>query len=168
MTRAQGWLVVTACVLLAAWLTSRTRPPVHRDAAVLLASPAAPIGPDEIRDQSDRLRAHLASPPPFTPPHRNPFRFRETARPPVKLRRTATVLTTALAERGRSEMSLVGIAEDGADGAITRTAIVAAMAQLFFVKEGERVLGRYQVVRITSDAAQLRDTDGQTFTIALR
>jgi len=42
------------------------------------------------------------------------------------------------------------------------------MTQLFFVKEGERVLGRYEVVRITPDAVLLKDPDGQTFALALR
>lgn len=66
-------------------------------------------------------------------------------------------------------MQLVGVAEDrGPDGRTVRTAIVSAMTQLFYAKEGETVAGRYAVVRIAPDAVQLKGPEGETFTLALR
>ena len=173
MTRPQGVFVVLACLLAAAWAARRAGPALSADPAQArpAAAAIASIPTDGILEQAARLRARLASPPPFKPPSRNPFRFSEPpATRPFPVPKTRPALTTALVERPeRPEMKLVGIAEEaGRDGVTRRTAIISAMAQLIFVKEGERVLGRYEVVRITADAAQLKGPDGETFTIALR
>jgi len=173
MSRTQASLVVVACLLAAAWAARRAGPALSADArpARAAASNVAPLPAHGILAQAERLRAHLASPPPFRAPSRNPFRFYEPPPPPAPIRKTnAPALTAGVVERAdRPEVKLVGIAEDpGADGAVRRTAIISAMTQLFFVKEGERVLGRYEVVRITPDAVQLKDADGQTFALALR
>jgi hypothetical protein len=169
MTRAHAWLVVLTCGVLAAW-AGRRGPASPTAPRARVAAVPAELSVDVIRGHADRLRTRLSSPPPFTAPRRNPFRFHEPAPPPVTARRAEPALRTALGEPpGHPEMKLIGVAEDAGQGAATtRTAIVSAMSQLFFVKEGERVLGRYEVVRITADAAQLRDPDGSLFTLALR
>ncbi len=59
-------------------------------------------------------------------------------------------------------LKLVGIAEDGADAAVVRTAILAGFGDLFLVKEGEVVTPRYRVSRISSDAVELVDSLDQT------
>ena len=66
-------------------------------------------------------------------------------------------------------LKLVGIAEDtGPDGAV-RTAIISSSGQLFLVKPGERVTDRYQVARISGEAAELIDlNDNSTLTIVLK
>lgn len=66
-------------------------------------------------------------------------------------------------------LKLVGIAEDtGPDGSI-RTAIISASGQLFFAKAGERVTERYQVAKISDEAAEIRDLDdNSTFTLVLK
>jgi hypothetical protein len=173
MSRAQASLLVLACLLAAAWAARRVGPALSADVRPTrpVSSSAVPLPAHGILAQAERLRAHLASPPPFRAPSRNPFRFSEPPPPASPVRKkTGPALTTAPVEPAvRADMKLVGIAEDrAADGAIRRTAIVSAMTQLFFAKEGERVLGRYEVVRITPDAAQLKDPDGQLFTITLR
>jgi len=69
----------------------------------------------------------------------------------------------------RPELLLTGIAEDGANGAIVRTALIVAAGQLVFAKEGDRVLSRFVVLRIAADAVQLRDAErGEVFTLAFR
>jgi hypothetical protein len=68
---------------------------------------------------------------------------------------------------GRPEMQLLGIAEDPSPDGTVRTAVVSAMSQLFVVKAGERVLGRYEVVRVAADAVELRDGE-KIFTLALK
>jgi hypothetical protein len=176
MSRTQAVLLVLACLAAAAWAARRAGPVLSADVKPTRQAASAVLAPlpsHGILVQADRLRTHVASPPPFRPPVRNPFRFNEPPPPPAPARTNggAAISTTAAAvERAeRPEMQLVGIAEDRLpDGAVRRTAIVSAMTQLFFAKEGERVLGRYEVVRITPDAAQLKDPDGQTFTLALK
>jgi Tfp pilus assembly protein PilP len=66
-------------------------------------------------------------------------------------------------------MQLLGIAEDGADSTLERTAVIATPRQVYLVKEGEQIAFRFQVVRIGPDAVELRDlAHDSTFTIALR
>jgi hypothetical protein len=169
MTRAQAWLVVLTCLLLAAWMARRGGSASYEPEGSAAARPAVRPAPDGILEQADRLRAHLASPAPFTPPRRNPFRFAEVPPPAARAGRAAPALSTALVERpDRPDMQLVGIAEDGRASAATRTAIISASTQLFFVKEGERILGRYHVTRIAAETVQLKDPDGSVFTLALR
>jgi hypothetical protein len=66
-------------------------------------------------------------------------------------------------------LTLVGIAEDsGPEGAV-RTAIISGLGQLFFAKIGERVNERFQVTKISADAAELIEVDSNvSFTLALR
>jgi hypothetical protein len=66
-------------------------------------------------------------------------------------------------------VKLIGIAEDpGADGPL-RTAIISGFGQVFLVKIGERVADRYEVAKISSDAAQLTDLgNNSTLTLVLK
>jgi hypothetical protein len=66
-------------------------------------------------------------------------------------------------------LKLVGMAEDpGPDGPV-RTAIISGFGQLFIVTEGERVTARYQVARISAEAAEIRDLgDNSTITLVLK
>ena len=61
------------------------------------------------------------------------------------------------------------MAEDaGSDGPV-RTAIISGHGQLFIVKEGEAVTARYQVAKISGDAAELTDLgDNSTITLVLK
>jgi hypothetical protein len=61
------------------------------------------------------------------------------------------------------------MAEDpGPDGPV-RTAIISGLGQLFLVKEGERVTSRYQVAKISGEAAEIRDLgDNSTVTLVLK
>jgi hypothetical protein len=106
----------------------------------------------------DRLR-------PTTPPNerrRNLFTFRSA--PPAS---TSTSLSAPAAVPAAMKpapltiaepaLTLAGIAEDsGADGP-DRTAFISGGGQLFMVKEGDIVAGRYRVARIASDAVELND-----------
>ena len=60
-------------------------------------------------------------------------------------------------------LRLSGIASDGAK----RTAIISSEGQVYLVKEGDAVAGRYHVVSVDSDAATLRDDSGAEVTIEL-
>ena len=66
-------------------------------------------------------------------------------------------------------MRLIGISEDpGPDGPI-RIAFITTPGQLFNVKEGQTVLDRYRVAKITGEVVELADlTDGSVKRLALR
>ncbi len=66
-------------------------------------------------------------------------------------------------------LQLIGVAEDTvADGAI-RTAIVSGLGDVFLVKAGDTISGRYRVDQVSGDAVQLTDsTTSTTTTLTLR
>ena len=66
-------------------------------------------------------------------------------------------------------LRLVGMAEDAGPEGPVRTAIVSGFGQLFIVKEGERVTARYQVAKISGEAAEVTDLgDSSTLTLVLK
>ena len=109
----------------------------------------------EIQRLHERLR-------PSTPPEqpsRNLFEYRSRrAAAPNDLHPTILSPPVPVADAAPPAVELIGIATDGADDAIVRTAILSGFGQLFLVKEGEPVSDRYRVVKVTADAVQLSDT----------
>ena len=108
-----------------------------------------------------RLRDRLRPTTPPAEPRRNLFTFRATT--PLAAhdaRSTPSATIEAPAPRiSEPALKLAGIAEDdGADGP-DRTAIISGEGQLFMVKEGDPVAGRYRVARISSDAVELADVN---------
>jgi hypothetical protein len=172
MSRATGVLLVLTCVLLVAWLTTGAGRGLPRGPRASQVS--APSGPPDplvtgIRQQADRLRTHLAVARPLQPISRDPFRFEVRDRPAPALRRGAALTTAPVDRPARPDMRLSGIASDVVGHTTVRTAVISATNQVFLVREGERVLGRYLVVRIGADAVTLQDgAVGETFTLALR
>ena len=110
---------------------------------------------------ADIGRLHDRLGPTATPTRsRDLFRFS-----PRVVTRTATVepgpsaLPDAPAAVPSPAFTLIGIAEDSsADGTIVRTAVVTGASDLFLVKPGESIQGRYRVDQVSSDAVQLVDT----------
>ena len=156
-------------VWLAAASTMLTQPavetPVPRATGVELRGAALAA---EITRLRERLRPTTAP----QLPSRNLFEFSRTA--PARADPPAPHdLAEAEAPRPTAPaaplLKLVGMAEDpGPDGPV-RIAIISGFGQLFLVKEGERVTSRYQVVKISGDAAEIRDLgDNSTLTLALK
>jgi hypothetical protein len=160
---------------LAAWLaaasTMLTQPavetPVPRATGVELRGAALAA---EITRLRERLRPTSAP----ELPSRNLFEFSRAA--PARADSPAPRdLAEAEAEAPRPPapaaplLKLVGMAEDpGPDGPV-RTAIISGLGQLFLVKEGERVTSRYQVAKISGEAAEIRDLgDNSTVTLVLK
>ena len=158
---------------LAAWLaaasTMLTQPavetPVPRATGVELRGAALAA---EITRLRERLRPTAAP----QLPSRNLFEFSRTA--PARADSPAPRdLAEAEAPRPPAPpaplLKLVGMAEDpGPDGPV-RTAIISGFGQLFLVKEGERVTSRYQVAKISGEAAEIRDLgDNSTVTLVLK
>jgi hypothetical protein len=125
---------------------------------------------DEIARLHERLR------PVATPRHpaRNLFTYRPMSAPaPAAIvpaaRPALTEATPAPAPVALPPLKLAGIAEDsGADGP-ERTAFISGEGQLFMVKEGQTVTGRYRVTKISADVVELLDlTDNTLRRLALR
>jgi len=115
----------------------------------------------ELTKEIARLRDRLRPTTPPAEPRRNLFTFRATT--PLAAhdaRSTPSATIEAPAPRiSEPALKLAGIAEDdGADGP-DRTAIISGDGQLFMVKVGDPVAGRYRVARISSDAVELADVN---------
>jgi len=173
MTYRRAVALVLAVVAVATWLaitTGRGFAPVERSAPRPLVT-SSPLDPAirNVQGQAGRLRAYLASAPPLAQAARNPFRFRERpeARPAPALSTAAASVLAAVT--ARPQLVLSGLAEDPSPSGPVRTAIISGLGQLFLVKEGEEFGGRFQAVRIGTNAVQVLDrSDGSTFTLALR
>ncbi len=116
----------------------------------------------ELTKEIARLRDRLRPTTPPAEPRRNLFTFRATTPPAAHdARSTPSSTIEAPAPRiSEPALKLAGIAEDdGADGP-DRTAIISGEGgQLFMVKQGDPVAGRYRVARISSDAVELADVN---------
>jgi len=156
---------------LAAWLaaaaTSTREPPT------MFTSPRAPIDvrgaalANEITKLRERLRPSAAP----RDAGRNLFTFQkrtETPAPPVAAP-AAPALVEAPPPPVQPSLKLAGIGEDEGTGGVSRMAFISSGGQLFIVKEGDDVLSRYRVTRITADVVELADlTDNSTRRLALR
>jgi hypothetical protein len=103
-------------------------------------------------------------------PARNLFRFREArARGAAAVALPQALPIEAPPAPPLTLMKLVGMAEDpGPDGPI-RIAFINVEGQLFGVKEGETILQKYSVTKISADVVELTDTtDGTIRRLALR
>jgi hypothetical protein len=141
-------------------------------------TPPAPPGDNPIvtalQARAEQLRTYLAHPPPLRATARNPFRFADRQNAgAIPGRAPSGGAGTPLSEGGSPGnvpvLALVGVAENGGPDGPTRTAIVSGLGQLFLVKEGEEIAGRFKVVRIGPDATSMIDqASGETFVLRLK
>lgn len=122
-------------------------------------------GPDaiarDVQKDTARLRIQMQQAPvPGTNP-RNPFAFGDVrpARPPAAAMVHATVADApGSAAAAIPQLALVGMAEDPSATGVRRTAVLAGTGDaVYFVTEGETVLGRYRVSKIDADVIELED-----------
>jgi hypothetical protein len=164
-----GGLLILAGFSFAGALGRQTPPvtdpstPVETSGTVNLAA--------EVQEQTARLKARLAQAPPATEPVRNPFMFapRDTGRRQARAAETAVPEPVALPP-AEPAIELVGIAEDRTKDGIVRTAIVSSLSgDLYLVKEGESIVGRYKVKVVAPDSVELTDLlSGGTRRLTLR
>jgi len=135
-------------------------PVPKRPAAVDMSSAALAT---EVARLHERLRPEAA------PLHaRDLFRYR--AAPAPRVARAAPVDVPAVVLPPLvipPEMSLIGLAEEMVDGRPQRTAIINADGGPFFVKEGETLMSRYRVARISADVVELIDQNEQPIRLPL-
>lgn len=160
---------------VAAWLAgAATSNRAVPDPVLPLSTPVDARGAD-LANEIARLRARLR--PAATPhaPGRNPFAFRAAAFPrqenPAQTRPPAFVdAGSAVHGDAPPLLKLSGIAEDVTpESDVDRTAFISAAGQLFMVKEGQELMARYRVQKITADAVELTDlTDNSTQRVVMK
>jgi hypothetical protein len=165
--RAAAWL--GGSMLLAAWLAAAAAPTFAPEPVVQTSAPRV-AEPDrqalELAAEAERLRQRLHIVAVRRPVIRNPFEFapKAPASPPVAQAFPAPVslIPTPPAIR------LLGVAEDRVDGNPQRTAILTLEGELLLVQEGDSFGGRYRVVRVGADAAEIQDSsESRIFGVAL-
>jgi len=128
---------------------------------------------EELAIEIARLQERLR--PTTTPlqPGRNLFSFHAAA---ARAARTAPMVAApapapapAQAPPALPALKLAGIAEDEGPEGPLRTAIISGQGQLFLVKEGDSVMQRYRVTKISADVVELIDLgDNSIRRLALR
>ena len=121
----------------------------------------------EIARLQERLR------PTTTPrqPGRNLFSFHAATARAARMAPIAAAPAPAPVEAPPAlpALKLAGIAEDEGPEGPMRTAVISGQGQLFLVKEGESVLQRYRVTKISADVVELIDLgDNSIRRLALR
>jgi len=156
-------------VWIAAAATSNTRPvapiaPVKTNAAVEKSGAELAV---EVKRLHERLR------PSDTPIHSRDL-FRYAAKPSAEASAPSAAVPIAPSAAvpppvAVQPLKLEGLAEDGSDQGVVRTAIISGFGDIFLVKEGENVTSRYRVAKISPDAVELTDlTDDTPVRLALR
>jgi hypothetical protein len=151
-------------LLLLAWLASaaglgrqratpeQTPEPVETSGTTLLAA--------DVQAQTERLKSRLASAPVPQNPVRNPFTFAAKEVSPRRVKSAAIEPdpVPVVLEPAEPAIDLVGIAEDKTPKGPVRTAIISALSgELFLVKEGDSIAGRYRVKTVGPESVELAD-----------
>jgi hypothetical protein len=176
MTLSRAVVYVGGASLLAAWFSSAASLSLNRGgrgpgAAVDRAESSVDQLARGVQQQSRRLRERLAAPPRAPEPRRNPFAFREPARPAFTASRVErTSVPAAPVESPEPVLSLIGVAEHKRPDSILRTAMIATAGdELLMVSAGDSVLQRYRVHAVSADAVELADlTTGRVRRLSLQ
>ena len=159
-----------ASVAVATWLAASTAGPSRLASSVPPSRPA-PIDryTETLHLEADRLHARIA--PTATPTlRRDLFRFSGERRAAAAPMRTAESEAAApVVAKVAPPLRLIGIAEDaGPDGPVL-TAILSGLGDVFLVKPGDTIAGRFRVQAVSQEAVRVIEsaTDVET-TLALR
>jgi hypothetical protein len=159
--------------VIATWLAITPNQHAPGGAPTAEAQPAGTISTlnaDDVRAQADRLKTRRSAEALRTPT-RNPFRF-GTPKPSTPKREPEPkapmpMLVPAPATPLAPMLKLDGIAAKTTSGGLSRTAVISSEGQIYVVREGDAVAGRYTVVAIDPEAVLLRDTAGVELRLAL-
>jgi hypothetical protein len=162
MTAKRAAVYSGGAVLLLAWMSAagvRQTPEIPAPVKPVETTGTASLAAD-VQAQTIRLRSRLAAAPAPQEPARNPFAF--VGRDPAK-RHAARPAAPAAAPvqplpPPEPAIQLIGVAESNTPKGAARTAIISALSgELFLVKEGETIAGRYRVGAVGTDAVELND-----------
>jgi hypothetical protein len=180
MTFTRAAAVVTGGALLVAWFAvAGSTPDQDATPAPERTQYAGTSGPGslaaDVEQQAERLRQRLAHAPVPDVQPRNPFSFaprapRAFAVAPRGTIQAATIPPDVPEVEAPPPLVLMGIAEQPTPQGPQRTAVIGgAGTDIYMVKEGESVAGRYKVKAIGPDAIELEDlTTGGFRRLALR
>lgn len=166
----KGTAMVSGATVLATWLASTPMPlaPMTQSAANAPAraqaarQEAAPAQVVDLGPEAERLARRVEDMASFAVPSRDLFRFR-TAAPSAKVEipvaPAVSVAPIALAPPAPPPFVLTGIAEDRQGDVLVRTAIVSGPTDLWLVKAGDIVDGRFQVTAVEADAVEIVRAD---------
>jgi hypothetical protein len=172
--RAAAYGVLSVLVL--AWLSAAAS--ISRQTPTASDEPRQPVQTSgtetlaaDVQAQAERLKQRLSTAPTPQEPSRNPFTF--SVRPPQRQRRAPEPVDVAVPPPPiavEPALELIGVAESQSPKGPIRTAIISTAAEdLFMVKEGETIAGRYRVVAVGPDAVELSDlVTGTVRRLALR
>ncbi len=163
MKRTIGFGLLSIAV--ATWLTAASTPDVRPPAA-----PLPPAQPSRLDASSATLEAavtrlHARIGPTAVPEGRRDL-FRFSARAPRPGRTPAPraidavpdVPPAAPALPAPPMLTLIGVAEDASPDGPVRTAIVSGLGDVFLVKPGESISGRFRVAAVSAASVDLVDT----------
>ena len=167
--------LISGAGLLATWVFSMpdATAPVASSAASAARAPQASAAAIDIQREAARLQVRLHPDARVNAVARNPFQFASRAprrvvpadSPPA----VPAAALPAVAPIEQPPLSLDGIATDVVDGQEQRTAILHADGGVVLVKEGDMVSGRYRVMTVAPDAAELMDVPrGSVVRLVLR
>jgi hypothetical protein len=173
MTARRAAIFMIVLGALAAWIAAAATSGVR-------VTPVAPFAPPPIDKSGAALDAEIARLHDHLRPTASPrlgrdlFQFAAPRRPvapqAVPILPPPPIVGLAPAPPA-PQLTLIGVAQDGAEGDIVRTAIISTPGQLFLVKEGEEVTSaglRYRVTRISAESADLSAADETTLHLALK
>ena len=168
--RRVAWFGVSA-LAIATWFAAASTSGVRAPVVPVQPVRATALDRSSAVLQSEVARLHERMSPTVSPSRsRDLFRF--NARAPQRAApstRPADALEPAPVVALRPALKLIGIAEDTSESGVVRTAIVSGPGELFLVKAGELIAGRFHVDQVSADAVLLTDTTtSDSTTLALR
>ena len=166
----KGTAMVSGATVLATWLASAPMPstpvtqstanaPVHAQAVRQDAAPAQIV---DLGPEAERLARRVEEIASFAAPARDLFRFRAappTAKVEAPVAPAVSAAPIAVAPPAPPPFVLTGIAEDWQGDVLVRTAIVSGPGELWLVKAGDLVDGRFQVTAVEADAVEIVRAD---------
>jgi hypothetical protein len=173
MNAKRAAAIVVVGGALAVWLASAATSGNRERVDPIVVTPRSiDARADLLANEIAKLHDHLR--PTAVPrlPGRNLFLFgsRQTspaAAPPVVS--GPALVEAPAASHPPPPLRLIGIAENAADGGVSRTAILSGAGQLLLVKEGDNATSRYRVAKISTDVVELSDLiEGTALRLALK
>ena len=176
----KGTALLSGATVLATWLASAPMPQtaVPQSAAPQTAAPhfsanapvrtqaaSRTVAPPQVVDlgpEAERLARRVEAMASFTAPARDLFRFRPapaSAKVEVPVAPEVSLAPIAVVAPAPPPFVLTGIAEDQQGDVLVRTAIVSGPGDLWLVKAGDTVDGRFQVVAVEADAVDIIRAD---------
>lgn len=145
-------------ILFAAWLAAAAgvgQPSIPQPATPSTDAVQLDALASGVQSQAAHLRQRLAAAPVPNAQARNPFAFGLVERPQASHVDKAVIAEPVGTVQTEPEPNLVllGLAEDGS----TRTAVIGSGDDLVMATEGQTIVGRYRIAKISSDGIELID-----------